>query len=421
MSDWKEVCLSDICDSFVNGGTPSTNISEYWKGNIPWVTGADFGNNCLSNIRRRITNKAVAQSSTNIISEGNILLVTRTGVGKIAIAPFDVAISQDITGLYFNAEEANTKFMFYCLQKSLESLKSLNQGTSINGILRDDLITLKINQPSLPEQEKIAEILCTVDDEIERTEALIAKYEMIKQGMMQDLFTRGVDANGKLRPRYEDAPHLYNESPLGMIPKEWEAKRLSELYDCPSRNGLYKQKEFYGYGYPMVHMPQMFRGLTVDISDAVHVSVDNSEINRFGLQKGDLLFARRSLTLEGAGQCTVVDTINEITTFESSIIRVRVNAESSNPFFINQFLNTEKGYLVRLPFIRQVAVSGVSSEDVARFIIPCPQKMEQDAIIAMIKQYAVLIKNEKNQKLKLIKIKQGLMQDLLSGEVRVAV
>ena len=88
---------------------------------------------------------------------------------------------------------------------------------------------LQIARPPLPEQRKIARILSTVDDLIERTEALIAKYRAIKQGLMHDLLTRGVDASGRLRPPREEAPGLYRESAVGWVPREWEVKRLQDV------------------------------------------------------------------------------------------------------------------------------------------------------------------------------------------------
>src|SRR5204862_7029284 len=89
---------------------------------------------------------------------------------------------------------------------------------------------LRIKIPSLPTQQRIAKILTTADAVIEKTQAAIAKYKVIKQGMLQDLFTRGIDiTTNKLRPRFEDAPHLYKESKLGMIPKEWDDDTLENL------------------------------------------------------------------------------------------------------------------------------------------------------------------------------------------------
>jgi len=101
-NDWEVKKVGEVCDKFLNGGTPSTQVKEYWNGEIPWITGADIFEQRISVVRKYISEKAVKESSTNIIAKGNILLVTRTGVGKVTVAPFDVAISQDLTGLVLN-------------------------------------------------------------------------------------------------------------------------------------------------------------------------------------------------------------------------------------------------------------------------------------------------------------------------------
>ena len=252
-----------------------------------------------------------------------------------------------------------------------------------------------------------------MDQAIEQTEALIAKQQRIKTGLMQDLLTRGIDEYGNLR---SEETHEFKDSPLGRIPVEWEVKELSDCYAEPARNGLYKPKEFYGSGNKMVHMPQMFRGLTVDVSSSVRVKVDHSEIDRFGLQMHDLLIARRSLMLEGAGRCSLVPEITEPTTFESSIIRVRLDQEQLNAKFANFFLNSEAGYRMRLPFIRQVAVSGVAGEDVKQFRVPVPDPREQSRIIEYFNKSETLIQDTIFTANKLKRHKKGLMQDLLTGK-----
>ena len=89
--------------------------------------------------------------------------------------------------------------------------------------------SLSVPMPPLPEQRKIAHILTTVDDLIDRTEALIAKLRAIKQGLMHDLLTRGVDEHGQLRPPREEAPELYKESAVGWVPREWEISEMREV------------------------------------------------------------------------------------------------------------------------------------------------------------------------------------------------
>jgi len=183
--------LGGVYDKAINGGTPSTEIEEYWEGSIPWITGADILNQKISEIRRYITEEAVRNSSTNVIPKGNLLVVTRTGVGKLAIAPFDVAVSQDFTGIIPN-EKVKIGFLFWLLNNSVNYFLNLTQGTSINGITRKDLLSFVF---TLPEQRRIAEILSAADDRIEKEERYRDKLLQIKKGLMQDLLT------GKVRTK----------------------------------------------------------------------------------------------------------------------------------------------------------------------------------------------------------------------------
>jgi type I restriction enzyme S subunit len=96
---WPEYELHRLAKQFLSGGTPSTKEPRYWDGDIPWITGADFADGEVVLGRRFITREAVQNSATNIVTAGSVLMVTRTGVGKIAVAPVGIAISQDVTGI----------------------------------------------------------------------------------------------------------------------------------------------------------------------------------------------------------------------------------------------------------------------------------------------------------------------------------
>lgn len=107
-------------------------------------------------------------------------------------------------------------------------LAALDTSTGVPGLNRNDVYRISVFRPALEEQGKIAQILDTLDTQIRQTEALIAKLERIKQGLLTDLLTRGIDQNGQLRPTPDQAPHLYKDSPLGRIPKEWEVCTVGE-------------------------------------------------------------------------------------------------------------------------------------------------------------------------------------------------
>jgi len=186
---WEVKKLGEIGDKFINGGTPSTHKTEYWNGSIPWITGADIINQKITQIRRFITKEAVKNSSTNIVEKGNLLIVTRTGVGKMTVAHIDLAISQDLTGVYLKNEQALPEYVFRYFDYNSDSLTSLNQGTSIAGITRETLTSMTILLPPLPEQTAIAAVLSDMDAEIAALEARRDKTRALKQGMMQELLT----------------------------------------------------------------------------------------------------------------------------------------------------------------------------------------------------------------------------------------
>ena len=276
---WRRVPFRDLATRLVNGGTPPTDVDDYWKGDIPWITGADFTSKGIGEVRRYISNAAVRQTSTNVIEKGNLLIVTRTGVGKLAIAPFDVAVSQDITGVYPNSECVDPGFLFHRMHQGLDDLKKLNQGTSINGIIRSDLLNYAIDLPPLGVQHRIAEILTTVDEAIEHTEALIAKTRQIKTGLMHDLFTRGITPDGRLRPPRDQAPELYKQSPLGWIPREWEVDLLDSV--ARRKSGHTPSQQHAGYWGGSVKWLSLADSWRLD---RIYVNETNKRITHSGLQ-----------------------------------------------------------------------------------------------------------------------------------------
>lgn len=187
--EWKVVKLKDIVQIFFNGGTPDTGNEKYWDGDVPWITGADFENQKVNRIRRNITHEGVENSATNIIPGGNLLVVTRTGVGKVAIAPFDIAISQDITGIILDSQKAFPGYIYWYLDHKTARLRSMIQGTSISRLLTGDLESFRIPLPPLNEQKKIAAMLFSVDDEIEKESNCKGQLELLKKALMQVLLT----------------------------------------------------------------------------------------------------------------------------------------------------------------------------------------------------------------------------------------
>lgn len=348
----------------------------------------------------------------------DVLISVRAPVGAVNVADRDYCIGRGLAAI--RGRWIKPSLLGEVVARQSAALRRVAQGTTFEAISKNDLLTLKLSLPPRTDWPQIAHILDTLDIAIRETEAIIAKLKAVKQGLLHDLLTRGIDANGELRPPQAEAPHLYKESPLGWIPKEWALKMLGQVLSEPTRNGLYKQRQFHGRGPLMIQMGGLFAGEAATFETASRVQVTPFELNSFGLATGDLLFARRSLVFEGAGQCVIVRDLPEPATFESSIVRVRVKTDEAHPEFVCQFLRGHASGKQRRTLIRQVAVSGVSSQDIRELFVPLPPPHEQTLVMTRLDGIQYRIDSEQASFGKLRSQKAGLLDDLLTGRVRIA-
>lgn len=192
--DWEYMEFEKIITKLVHGGTPSTANIKYWTGDIPWVSGADFLDNfSTGEIRRHITQNAVLESSCNIVPKENILLVTRTGVGKLSKTNCEIAISQDITGIIADKNLVNNSWLYYYLQLIVKDFKKLNQGTSINGILKNDLLSKLLMLSSINEQAAIQNKIEIIDNLIKQETLILNKNIQLKNSLMINLLSSKVE------------------------------------------------------------------------------------------------------------------------------------------------------------------------------------------------------------------------------------
>ena len=186
--NWEKKKLGDIC-KFTGGGTPSTSILKYWNGTIPWISSSDLQTNTIHKIKisRYITNEAVSNSSTKIIPKNSILIVSRVGVGKVAISNCVLCTSQDFTNI--TEINGNTTFYAYLLKYKMEQLTQNTQGTSIKGITTSDIKNIKLIVPiEQTEQTKIADFLSAFDRKLENKKAQLEHWQQIKKGLLQQMF-----------------------------------------------------------------------------------------------------------------------------------------------------------------------------------------------------------------------------------------
>ncbi len=197
--DWEVGPLKTVATKFVSGGTPDTENTEYWGGDIPWMTGVNVESRVVSSGMKYISKSGLDNSATNLVPKDSLLVVTRTDVGKVARTDLDIAISQDLTGVILKEDLAHPEFVSWYLFANPQRIERYKQGSTIQGLLREDLQNFLLPLPPLPEQRKIAAILSSVDETIQAERAYKEKLQRLKKGLMQVLLT------GKVRVKTEAA------------------------------------------------------------------------------------------------------------------------------------------------------------------------------------------------------------------------
>ena len=186
--DWELLEINDLADDFQSGGTPKTNVQEYWNGNIPWIQSSDLETNCLfeTKVQKSISEKGLKNSSAKIIPKDSIAVVTRVGVGKLVVMRHEYATSQDFLSL--SNLKSNIEFTAYLLYRLLQKEVTQLQGTSIKGITKVELLSKKVLIPSLPEQQAIGAYFSNLDNLINSYQEKISQLETLKKKFLQDMF-----------------------------------------------------------------------------------------------------------------------------------------------------------------------------------------------------------------------------------------
>ncbi len=186
--EWELCEINDLADDFQSGGTPKTNVQEYWDGDIPWIQSSDLGIDCLFEIKvqKSISEKGLENSSAKIIPKDSIAVVTRVGVGKLAVMRHEYATSQDFLSL--SNLKSNIEFTAYLLYRLLQKEVTQLQGTSIKGITKGELLSKKVFIPSVPEQQAIGAYFSNLDNLINSHQEKISQLGTLKKKLLQDMF-----------------------------------------------------------------------------------------------------------------------------------------------------------------------------------------------------------------------------------------
>lgn len=198
--EWKKLKLGQVVDKIVGGGTPAKERQEYYDGDIPWASVKDLSSDVdyKDDTIDHITELGLANSSTKIVAKGNFIISTRMGLGRGIINTVDMAINQDLKGIYVNKSMIGVQYLMYWYKSMDESIMSLGIGSTVKGIDLNTLSNLVILLPPIDEQKTITKVFGLLDQEITLYQQQLSLLKQQKKGLMQLLLT------GKVRVSCEN-------------------------------------------------------------------------------------------------------------------------------------------------------------------------------------------------------------------------
>lgn len=177
----------------------------------------------------------------------------------------------------------------------------------------------------------------------------------------------------------------------------WAKAEFQSLFAEPSRNGVYKAKEHHGSGARIINMGELFAHDRIGRQEMARLQMTEQELEKAAVANGDLLFGRRSLVEEGAGRCALVQGIEEPTTFESSIIRVRLKREVADPSFYFYYFRSPIGRSLIRSIVSGATVKGIRGSDLQRIGVDHPPLAVQERIATRISYFDDLIETNRRR------------------------
>ena len=420
-TNWVEGQLGKVC-SIEIGGTPSRGIPAYWDAERAtentWVSIKDMHQQTIFDTAEQISNAGAKLSNAKLQPKGTVLLSFKLTIGRVARAGVPLYTNEAIASLK-PTQDLTSEYLYYGLQywDLLQDVDQAIKGATLN---KEKLKRIKFVYPKFAsEQAKITEILSTVDRAIEQTEALVAKQQRIKTGLMQDLLTRGIDEHGNLR---SEETHQFKDSLLGRVPRCWRVQSLGaalhrakgHIQTGPFGSQLHAH-EYVHEGIPVV-MPQDIVDRSISIGSIARVPRNRADdLRRHRTEFNDVVFSRR-------GDLSRAAAIGErevgwLCGTGCFLLRVSPDAIHA-PWLVDAYRHHHVQRQIDANAIGSTMPS-LNNSVMEQLKVAFPGINEQREIARHREELDATIRTRLDHLLKMRHIKTGLMQQLLTGRRRV--
>lgn len=348
------------------------------------------------------------------LENGDILLLRTNGnpayVGRCTV--FDGEIDDCVFASYLirirlNENSSLPKFVSEFLNSNLgrqEMSGWISTSAGNHNIGIGAIENFSVPLPKYEEQSKIATVLYTVDQAIEKTEAIIEQSHIVKKSLMQDVF-HGRHKNCK----------EYQSTPVGEIPTHWSVASIGEVVQT-AQYGISESLSEEGQ-YPIFRMNNIENGYMVD-EPLKYIDLDDDEFEKYRVEKGDILFNRTN-SLELVGKTGIYELEGDHV-FASYLVRLQTN-EKVDSHYLNYYMNSSEAQNRMMDFATKgVSQANINANSIQQVTLPLPPVEEQQEIADRLRGIDSQIEANEQYKSQLKRLKRGLMQDLLSGKVRTS-
>lgn len=407
LAAFESVRLGDVAHIEMGQSPDSRYVSEDLDHGVPFLQGnAEFGD---SSPRPRFSCTHPMK-----LSHGDDLLISvRAPVGEINRSDRAYCIGRGLAAIRMLS--VPTSLAACIVAAATPALRRVAQGTTFEAINKSDLCSVSICLPPSGERQILTRIVDTLDTAIRQTEAIIAKFKQVKQGLLHDLLTRGIDANGELRAPQSQAPHLYKQSPLGWIPKEWDVRPLTSYTSADITYGIVQAGPNITGGVPYIRTGDMSgdcleRESLLCTSRRIADSYKRSEV-----RTGDLVMAIRATV----GKVLPVPCDLDGANLTQGTARIALSVRT-NPSFLLWAIRHHRAQKSILAEIKGTTFAEITLADLRQVPLAAPIELEEQRLIGQrVQACDDAIQCEQRQLVKLRAQKSGLMDDLLTGRVRV--
>ena len=390
---WQKKNLGDLCE-VVGGGTPPKDKPAFYSGDIPWATVRDMRQDIITETEFRITKNAVKSSATNIIPSGNVVIATRVGLGKVCLIAQDTAINQDLRGIVpHNDQTLAVRYLYWWLKSITDLIVAEGTGATVQGVKLPFVKSLQIPVPPLAEQQRIV-------------------------GLLDEAFQGLATAKANAEKNLQNARALFESHLQSVFTQRgpgWVEKRLGDLSRI--NYGYTESASAEKVGPHFLRITDI-QDNGVDWDTVPFCSIDVSDLPKYKLADGDIVFARTGAT---TGKSCLVSNPPE-SVFASYLIRVQLSDKELLPQFVNLFFQTHSYWDTIRAGVSGSAQGGFNATKLGELVIPFPtSSKEQMLVVAKLDKLTAetqrLARLYERKLAALEALKKSLLHQAFAGEI----